>query len=94
MTAPAGRTDLVALRLELAAGLMRFTARSMSLAWWERMLSTLGDPRDRRVVVLRLLWGMDFPRIGERLGFSRGRADQLWRRAILGLGIALQKERS
>lgn len=70
--------------LELMSGLAKAERMLWGFEDWQRVLDAL-DPRDARCVILHVLHDMDFAEIGERLGFSRGRADQLYRRGILHL---------
>lgn len=70
----------MAANLELWNGLLCFPS-ALTLEEWTRFLSIL-DPRYRRVVILHVIWEMTMPEIGERLGFSRGRADQMWRKSL------------
>lgn len=81
-----------AAELELISGLLHVVERTeWDLHEWQRALAPL-DRRRARVVILHLLHGLGFEAIGERLGFSRGRADQLWRSAILQLTRHLRGE--
>lgn len=82
-----------AMELELLSALVYRVART---AWrfeeWRQLLLKI-DPRCARVVVLHLMHGLGFEEIGERLGFSRGRADQLWRLALMNLSKHLKEDK-
>lgn len=78
MTVP--DTHAVAAELELYAALLS-RGSGIELAAWRQMLNRF-TARERRVVVLHGIMGMSFTEIGERLGVTRSRADQLWRRAL------------
>lgn len=80
MTATAPDLHAVAADLELLAALLARPS-AVELVTWQRLLNKF-TPRERRVVILHGLMGMTFPEVGERLGVSYGRADQLWRRAL------------
>lgn len=68
-------------RFELASAVLFRSRTRWTLSEWMQCLK-LCPGREARVLVLHLLHEMTFPEIGERLGFSRGRADQLFRRAL------------
>lgn len=72
--------EVAAADLELVAAHRRSDSR-WSVGEWRAVLARL-PARDRRVVVCRVLWGMDWRQIGERVGISYGRAQQLYRRSI------------
>lgn len=81
----ADRAERAALYLEVATAVRARVACGWTVADWLAVLRRV-RPRDARAVVLRVLHGMDFPAIGERLGgVSRGMADQLYRRGVNGL---------
>lgn len=71
----------MALRLELLAALAFSPVASLrGYEWWLHLLDAI-SPRDGRALVLHTLHGLTFEAVGERLGTTRARADQLFRRA-------------
>lgn len=75
----------MAADLELLAAMLTVERSGFNLEQWQRLLATF-PPRIRRVVILHGLHQMPFEAIGERVGVSSGRADQLWRSAMPKLG--------
>lgn len=79
--------------LELLATMLAAPSSGMSYEEWTKVLGQF-TPRMRRVVVLHGLMGMTFYTIGERLGVSGTRCDQIWRKALpklTGLAGSLRK---
>lgn len=73
--------ESTAARLELIAALRTSTGSQLKREDWVNLLRWF-QPRVRRVVILHGLLGLPFRVVGERLGTTRARADQLWRRAL------------
>ena len=77
--------DDVAGRLALLSAL-RFAAQTGRPSAWsyEDWLFTTRalDPRERIVVAMHAIRGQGFEEIATWFGFTRVRADQLWRRAL------------
>lgn len=71
--------DATALYLELLAGLRR-TATTLTVREWLSVLRCL-RPLDARVVVLRVLHGLVWPEIAERVDDTAANAVNRWRRA-------------
>jgi DNA-directed RNA polymerase specialized sigma24 family protein len=78
-----------AARLVLAGTLIWAAESGMATSgWsdrkWEQVLAAL-DNREAVVVLLHAVRGLTFLEISQWLGVSRGRTDQLWRRAVAKL---------
>lgn len=73
----------VAAELELLGGLRRCPS-GMSLVWWRRVLRCL-RPHQRRVVVLRVLWGMGSVEVAERVGVTRAHEHSIWWKSLARL---------
>lgn len=78
----------VAAELELLSGLLLGTS-GWGLREWRKALAPL-PPNERRVVVLRLIHGMEWLAVGERMGFGRGRGPQVFDKAVRRLRPFLQ----
>lgn len=88
--------ERVKLHLELLGGLVRMGTIIDGKSQWpvEKWIKTLRflSPRDARVVVLHLLHDLTFESIGQKLGTTRQRTDQLYRRALRILSFYLRDE--
>lgn len=72
------------LCLELMGGLTK-AAETTGCQWtfgeWWKVLQKL-DPIDARCLILRLIHGMEWEEMGERIGVSRARVAQRFERAL------------
>jgi DNA-directed RNA polymerase specialized sigma24 family protein len=92
MDAPAATSEVVtaqAARLVLVGALIWAADSGMAATgWsqrdWDRLADAL-DPRELCVVALHGIRGLTHAETGDWLGISRGRSDQLWRRALAKL---------
>jgi DNA-directed RNA polymerase specialized sigma24 family protein len=69
-----------AAELELLSGLARFPSRWAPSDWRRTLFYLTG--RERRAVVLRVLWGLSVKGLAERLGCRKKAAWQSWDRAV------------
>jgi hypothetical protein len=76
------------LCLELMSGMtdaLNRAACEWSFSEWWQVLDEI-NPIDARCLVLRLIHGLEWPDVGERLEVSRARAQQRYQRALRLLG--------